>query len=174
MEATDIAKLCETLSLSEKEGPIIDAEPNSVTVLNDHSPVISITRADQELSNVAVTEPTLHGSNLMKNSSNIHVFPISNLQDGLDNNSTLSQMQTDKIDPIQNDDVTLASLKPTQYVRWKRIAREAKTGVAGPDSVSRKATSSTEMAQPSFSPNRFQFEECWLNDSDCGAIIDSC
>ncbi|KAL5842153.1 hypothetical protein ACOSQ3_012756 [Xanthoceras sorbifolium] len=116
----------------------IDAEPNSVTVLNDHSPVISITRADQELSNVAVTEPTLHGSNLMQNSSNIHVFPISNLQDGLDNNSTLSQMQTDKIDPIQNDDVTLASLKPTQYVSWKRIAREAKTGVAGPDSVSRK------------------------------------
>ncbi|KAL5793827.1 hypothetical protein ACOSP7_002421 [Xanthoceras sorbifolium] len=95
----------------------IDAAPNFATVIIDHSPAISMKKDDQQFSKFAATEPTLHGFNLMQKSSSIHVFPTSNLKDGLDNDSSPSNMQTDELYPIQNTGVALTSLKLTRSLR---------------------------------------------------------
>ncbi|KAL5789586.1 hypothetical protein ACOSQ2_004474 [Xanthoceras sorbifolium] len=62
---------------------------------------------------------------------------------------------------------------PSRLVHWKCIAREAKSGIAGPEYTAVKE-SVEEVVHQQYHPRRFQFEQCWIEDKECDAIVDRC
>ncbi|KAL5797279.1 hypothetical protein ACOSQ2_002099 [Xanthoceras sorbifolium] len=71
----------------------------------------------------------------MQRPQNSHMDSDVNLKDGWFDDTSALHMNLDEPLPSQNRVVDADSTKPT---RWKRIAREAKTGVSGPEKVAMK------------------------------------
>ncbi|KAL5797775.1 hypothetical protein ACOSQ2_002595 [Xanthoceras sorbifolium] len=76
------------------------------------------------------------------------------------------------VDCKTNEGATGSSL-PSRTVRWKRIAREVKSRIAGPVRTAWKEAVN-DLVQQQFHPHRFKFEQYWLKDEESDAIVARC
>ncbi|KAL5861934.1 hypothetical protein ACOSQ4_003230 [Xanthoceras sorbifolium] len=122
----------------------LNNDTNFHDVMTSHSADDIMSHAVRQTNDNDESDAMLYGSGPLPSSSKIHVKSTVGFQDGIVPAHRISNLHTVETLPIQVNIAEVSSLQPPRVVHWKRVAGEAKTGVAGPENVVSKGKRALE------------------------------
>ncbi|KAH7576800.1 hypothetical protein JRO89_XS01G0152100 [Xanthoceras sorbifolium] len=134
----------------------------------------TLPKSFKTLTVVAVEQEQALPAEVVSNDIISHLDPIELL------NSHVANAGSASLGTLHASDTMQRSSLPSRTVRWKRIAREVKSRIAGPVRTAWKGKRAVDgeavndLVQQQFHPHRFKFEQYWLKDEESDAIVARC